>query len=370
MPLASQKKPELLCIGNALIDIFASADEDIFTYFGLQAPVQHLGYEKIEDLLAVLSDLSAGSGGGAANVAKIAALLGLSSGFIGTTGSVLPPGTPEEASSWDKGGKPDQFARLFEDDLRAAGVIPILFRGRAPTGACFILQTPAGEIRVAACPGAALELSEADISEDAVRAAKVVVIDGFLLGREGLVSRILELAEQYGTVVALDVGAADLAEHRAAEIVRYCQDYPLILFMNEEEAASFYRALNRDGTEQSPPEGLDRQEWYTQELFPFFKKLTLNELFPVIVVKLGPRGAIAFAGGAVFREETAPVIPLETTGAGDAFCAAFLAAWIRNKSIAECASLGNRAAREILDVKGTRINKKQLTHLAKMLLPS
>jgi sugar/nucleoside kinase (ribokinase family) len=115
--------------------------------------------------------------------------------------------------------------------------------------------------------------------------------------------------------------------------------------------------------------GPDRQEWYAQEVFPFLKNLTMNELFPIVVVKMGPRGAVAFAGGAVFREETVRVIPLETTGAGDAFCAAFLAAWIRNKSIAECASLGNRAAREILDVKGTGINKKQLTHLAKMLPP-
>jgi sugar/nucleoside kinase (ribokinase family) len=335
----------------------------------LEAPAQHLGYENISGLLGVLSDLSAGSGGGAANVAKIAALLGLSAGFIGTIGSVPPAGTPEKGSSGAGERKPDQFARLFEDDLRAAGVIPILSRGEAPTGVCFILQNPAGEVRVAACPGAALELSEADIGEETVRTAKVVVIDGFLLGRKGLVNRILELAEQYGTVVALDVGAADLAERRAAEIVRYCRDYPLILFMNEEEAASFFLALNRDRTEQSPPEGPDKQEWYAQEVFPFFKKLTLNELFPVIVVKLGPRGAVAFAGGTVFREETVPVIPLETTGAGDAFCAAFLAAWIRNRSISECASLGNRAAREILDVKGTGINKKELAHLAKMLPP-
>jgi sugar/nucleoside kinase (ribokinase family) len=365
MALQNPKTPELLCIGNALVDIFAPADEAILAHFGLQFPVQHLGYERISELLAVLSDLSAASGGGAANVAKIAALLGLSSGFIGTVGSAgTPEGTPREKR------KPDRFAEIFERDLREAGVIPILFRGKAPTGVCFILQTPAGETRIAASPAAALELSAADISEDAIRTAKVVVIDGFLLGRDELVKRILELAERYGTAVALDAGAAVLAERRAAEIARYCRDYPLILFMNEEESLSFYRALNRDAGERPIPEGFEKAEYYTQEVFPFFKNLTMNELFPIIVVKLGPRGAVAFAGGVIFREETVPVIPLETTGAGDAFCAAFLMAWIRNRSIAECAALGNRAAREVLDVKGTGVNKKQLAHLARMLFPS
>ncbi|MDR3139113.1 MAG: adenosine kinase [Treponema sp.] len=366
MAVQNQKTLELLCVGNALVDIFAQADEDILLHFGLTAPAQHLGYEKISDLLAVLSDLSAGSGGGAANVAKIAALLGLNSGFIGTVGSagVQPKKSRKEG---EPGRKPDYFARVFERDLINAGVTPILFQGESPTGVCFILQTPAGETRIGAAPAAALELTAEDIGEEIIRAAKVVVIDGFLLGRQELVQRILELAEQYGTAVALDAGAAELAKNRALEIVRYCQDYPLILFMNEEEALSFYLALNQAGEEQLRQEGPEKHEWYVRNVFPFLKGLTQDELFPVIVVKLGPRGAVAFAGGAMFREETTPIIPLETTGAGDAFCAAFLAAWIRNKSIAECAALGNRAAREILDVKGTQVNKKQFAHLSKLL---
>ncbi|MDR2103093.1 MAG: adenosine kinase [Treponema sp.] len=368
MARQDQKTLELLCIGNALVDIFAPVDEDILRHFGLTAPVQHLGYEKTSDLLAVLSDLSVGSGGGAANVAKIAALLGLNTGFIGTVGS---GSVQTQKGAFRKDGeperKPDYLARIFEEDLIKAGVTPILCQGKAPTGVCFIFQTPTGETRIAAAPAAALELAPADICEEIVRKAKVVVIDGFLLGREKLVQRILELAERYGTAAALDTGAAELAKNRAAEIAGYCRDYPLILFMNEEEALSFYLALNQAAEEDLRREGLEKQEWYTRNVFPFLKNLTRDELFPIIAVKLGPRGAVAFAGGAEFREETVPVIPLETTGAGDAFCAAFLAAWIRNKSIAECAALGNRAAREILDVQGTQVNKKQFAHLSKIL---
>jgi sugar/nucleoside kinase (ribokinase family) len=76
---------------------------------------------------------------------------------------------------------------------------------------------------------------------------------------------------------------------------------------------------------------------------------------------------VVFAGGAIHREETHPIIPVDTTGAGDAFCGAFLSAWIRSKSLSECASLGNRVAREVLNVKGTGIDGKKLKGFAKQL---
>jgi sugar/nucleoside kinase (ribokinase family) len=74
-----------------------------------------------------------------------------------------------------------------------------------------------------------------------------------------------------------------------------------------------------------------------------------------------------FAGGTVHREGTFAIKPRDTTGAGDAFCAAFLAAWIRGKTLGECAALGNKVAREVLTVPGTGINRKKIAALAKPL---
>jgi len=74
------------------------------------------------------------------------------------------------------------------------------------------------------------------------------------------------------------------------------------------------------------------------------------------------------AGGNVYREETFTVAaPNNTVGAGDAFCAAFISAWIRDKSLSECAALGNKVAREILEVPGTRIKSGKLKSFAKIL---
>ena len=359
--MMAENELELLCIGNALVDIFAQGEEHIDVRYGLDEKVQHIPMEQMREILSVLPEFNICSGGGAANVAKIAGLLGIETGFLGALGAT--PGIERETSDSGRTEKSpfDQFGRLFEEQLKEAEVHTTLVQKASPTGICLILKMNDGEVKVAASPSAALELTEHDLDEESIRRAKVVVLDGFMLGRHGLVRRILELAHKYGTVVALDVSSAGLATERAVEIVTYARVYPLIIFMNEDEAVAFYQALSH---KQEPLE-MDRS--LSPELVDLFKNFTSHDIFPILTIKLGIRGAIVFANGNIYREETIPIIPLETTGAGDAFCAAFLAAWIRNKSLSECAALGNKAAREVLDVRGAQADPKILKQLGKQL---
>jgi len=112
----------------------------------------------------------------------------------------------------------------------------------------------------------------------------------------------------------------------------------------------------------------EKEALILRDICPMLKIITDGELFPIIVIKLGGRGAIVVAGGNVYREETFTVAtPKNTVGAGDAFCAAFISAWIRDKSLSECAALGNKVAREILEVPGTHIKSGKLKSFAKIL---
>jgi sugar/nucleoside kinase (ribokinase family) len=345
----SESKLELLCIGNALVDVFARKEGGIDPRFGLTKPVQHVDIETLREITGLLPETQAVSGGGAANVAKIASLLGFKTGFIGAIGSGPEDGT-------------DRFGGVFTGDLAAAGVELFLARKEAPTGVCLILRAGAGKTIVAAAPSASLELSPEDLDEDLIKNARVVMIDGFMLDRKNLVVRALDLANKYGTVAALDVGSTGLAKEQAWEIATYSRLYPLILFMNEAEALTFHRVLSRQ-----EDEGAGGECSLTREISDFFANFTAANLFPVVAVKLGKRGAVVFAGGSVYRAETIPIAAAETTGAGDAFGAAFLGAWIRDKSLSECAALGNKAAREVLDVPGTRLDRKRLKVLIKQL---
>ena len=359
---------ELLCIGNALVDIFAHSEEGLDLQFDLKDGQQHISMDRMRDILSVLPDFTVCSGGGAANVAKIASQLGIKAGFTGALG--VMPGLGKELSGFSK-SESDRFGQLFEEELDRAGVKSILIKKSSPTGICLMLKLPDGRIKIAAAPSAALELSAEDLKEslveDMIRSSQLVVLDGFMLGRVSLVRHVLALADRHGCAVAIDLSSAGLAYERALDIVTYARAYPLIIFMNEDEAYAFYRAICKN--DYKGDNSKNNKAGFNQILAPglinLFKDFTANDIFPVLVVKLGIRGAVVFAGGNIFREETIPVIPLETTGAGDTFCAAFLSAFIRDKSFSECASLGNRAAREVLGVYGSQADIKALKQLEK-----
>jgi len=319
----ASRKIDLLCVGNALVDVFAKADGQFFIRHGLTEPVQHIEIEKLKEIISELSGYKAISGGGAANVAKIAALLGAKVSFTGAIGN-------------------DKFGRLFKRSLAAAGVKLRLSKKPSPTGICLMLRDEAGETRIAASASAAIELSESDICGEELRKARVVLIDGFMLDKSALALNVLRLAGRNGTPAAIDLSSPGIAREYAQEIASLAKQYPLILFMNEAEAEAFC-----DGLKSEMQETL----------------LKNNADFPIIVVKLGKGGAICYSEGKIIRAETQAVTPVDATGAGDAFCAGFLAAWIKNKTTGECAAFGNMTARTVLGAEGSQTDKKALKAL-------
>jgi len=346
---------ELLCIGNAVVDVFASVDAAWLDKQGITAPVQHIAYEDARRILSALGETKGvvfSSGGAAANVAKIAAMLNTGAAFVGCVGA-----------SNDAG---DNLTAIFKDELRSAGVEPILTEGKTGTGMCFVFNC-GEETRIAAAPGASLELTEANLPEDLIAKAGAIVLDGYMLDRRPLVQRILQLAGDCGIPIALDVASVFHIREKTEAILHYSRNYPLIVFMNADESIVFYNTIRKDSDKIEAAGEREKEMLIVQEICPVLKCITEGEIFPVIVIKLGGRGAVVLAGGNIYREETFTIIPRNTVGAGDAFCAAFLTAWIRGKPIGECAAVGNKVARKILEVPGTRVKAEKLKSFAKML---
>lgn len=61
----------------------------------------------------------------------------------------------------------------------------------------------------------------------------------------------------------------------------------------------------------------------------------------MIVMKDGPRGVVACSGGVIERVAALPVIPVDTTGAGDSFDAGFLVAYTHGLPLTTCLRYGN-----------------------------
>jgi sugar/nucleoside kinase (ribokinase family) len=346
------KSFELLCFGNVMVDVFASVDPGWLDGLGITEGVQHIPMELAQRMLGELvlaNDTVMSSGGSAANVAKIAAMLDTESAFIGCLGSA----------------EGDNLAATFKNDLEAAGVVPLLSTGKEKTGLCFAFNC-GDSTRIAASPGAALEFSEADVPEELVSKAEAIVLDGYMLDRRPLVHHIMELASLHGIPIALDAASVFQIKEKTEAILQYSRNYPLIVFMNADEAIVFYDNIRKSRPRIETTEH-EKESLILKEICPVLKCITEGEIFPIIVIKLGGKGAVVLAGGNIYREETFTIIPRNTVGAGDAFCAAFLSAWIRNRSIKECAALGNRVAREILLVPGTSIEKGKLKSFAKQL---
>jgi len=348
----SDNKIELLCIGNAMVDVFAPADSAWLKGLGITEPVQHISQEQAGQ---VLNDLRGGpadnlvfaSGGAVANVAKVASMLNTRAAFAGCVGK-------------------DDLANLFEKELRDADVMPFLTSSEGSTGVCFVFDTD-GETRIAASPSAALEFTEADIREDLIAGVDAVVLDGYMLDRRPLVQGILRLASRHGIPIALDAASVFQIKEKTEAILHYSRNYPLIVFMNADESIVFYNTIRKSSNVEEFTSERDKEAFILKEICPVLKHMTEGDIFPVIVIKLGGRGAIVLAGGNIHRVGTFAIIPRNTVGAGDAFCAAFISAWIRGKPIRECASLGNKVAREVLMVPGTHIKKEKLASFSKLL---
>jgi sugar/nucleoside kinase (ribokinase family) len=344
-------KTELLCIGNPLVDVFIKIDSALAKKYGILAPVQDIDREAAENLMhdpAIhFSRAVKSSGGGAANVAKIAAMMKMNATFSGCVGN-------------------DALAGVFEKELTGAGASVILSKSNEKTGLCFACNVD-GETRFAASPGASLELTEANIGEELISTAEVVVLDGYILDRRPLVQHILRLASKRGIPVALDAASFLQVRRKAEEILHYCRNFPLFIFMNADETITFYNTIRKSRDEEIVSSEKEKELLILRDICPMLKIITDGEIFPIIVVKLGGRGAVVIAGGNVYNEGTFTITPRDTVGAGDAFCAAFISAWIRDKSLSECAALGNKVAREILSVPGTHIKSGKLKSFAKTL---
>lgn len=69
----------------------------------------------------------------------------------------------------------------------------------------------------------------------------------------------------------------------------------------------------------------------------------LSEFVPVVVVKLGPQGAIAKRGKEQFRCAPVKVDVIDPIGAGDSFDAGFITQYIRGADLETCLAKGNLA---------------------------
>lgn len=195
------------------------------------------------------------------------------------------------------------------------------------TGTIVIVVDPEGGRTMFTDRGANLALTLADVPLDELARASVLHLTGYSYFEDGVRATALELdrlARARGTAVSIDPSSVAFLEDVGPERFLAWTSGARFCFPNRDEAAVL------SGT-TDPVEGA---------------ALLTRDYGTVVVTLDGDGAVVADRGSAPVRVPADRVRPLDTTGAGDAFCAGFLASWLRRPDPVAAAEAGARVARD------------------------
>jgi sugar/nucleoside kinase (ribokinase family) len=257
-------------------------------------------------------------GGSAANTAAWLTRVGESTTFIGAIGD-------------------DPAGQSQVESLHRLGV-DVRFRvdHTRPTGTCLVLVAPTGERTMVPDPGANLSLLEHDVPTDEFRPGDHLHVSGYALLRDSRDAGLHAMTEAAAAGMTVSVGAASAAPLELLGAPGFLRMVPegALLFANEKEAAVL---VGRAG---------DAADLATR----------LADSGCESVVTAGS-GDAAWSNGEATASMAAEPLDrpeLDTTGAGDAFAAGFLAARARDAAPEVCLRDGHALAAAACRTTGGR----------------
>jgi sugar/nucleoside kinase (ribokinase family) len=312
------KMKRILGIGNALVDVMTLIDNDnILEKFSLPKGSMQLVDGEISALIKTgTSNFKRNlvSGGSAANTIHGLAMLGVTTGFIGSVGK-------------------DDTGDFFESDMKKAGVKTFLSRRNSVTGTAVALISPGSERTFATHLGAAVELGADDLNPEDFKNFDVLYLEGYLIINKALVERTCRIAKDNNMKIAIDLSSFNVVDAKLTDFKEIIEKYVDIVFANEEEAKSF--------TGMAPLDALN----------------SISALCEVAVIKVGKEGSLIKRGEEVIRIGTIPVQCVDTTGAGDLYASGFLYGYADGLSLEKCGIFGSVLAGHVIEIVGARMDE-------------
>ncbi|MFE5794888.1 carbohydrate kinase family protein [Streptomyces sp. NPDC056503] len=261
----------------------------------------------------------------------------------------LPGGAGANAACWAvRSGRRDvrllarvgaDSAGWHERELAGAGVRPLLVPDpEVPTATVIALVDAAAERTFLTDSGAVLRLCPDDWSPGLLDGVAALHLSGYLFfAPSSRAAALLALrdARAAGIPVSVDPASAGFLAELGPERFLAAVEGASLLLPNTDEARLLTGAPDAEAAARE-----------------------LSRRVPLAVVTLGAAGALVAEAGAVTARVAAPAVPadrrLDSTGAGDAFTGAFLAARLSGADPAEAAGAGCAAGAEAVTVVGGR----------------
>jgi sugar/nucleoside kinase (ribokinase family) len=311
---------DVLCIGNAIVDVIADATDEFLVAEGLTKDSMRLvDADEAKRLYEHMQPAREVSGGCAGNTAAGISALGGRAGFVGQVA-------------------PDQLGEFYIHDLRAAGVeftTPPVDVG-VPTARSMILVTPDGHRTMNTFLGAAQHLAVGVLDEEQIRSSGILYLEGYLWDPETpryAMVRTIEVARQAGRKVAFSLSDLFCVDRHREGFTALIEGRRVdILFANEAEILALAGVPHLDTAVGA-----------------------IATKVETLVVTRGAAGALAVRGGERTDVVAEPVDEVvDTTGAGDLFAAGFLHGYATGKGLEHSLKLGAIAAAEVIQHYGAR----------------
>ena len=318
VPPTGTPRLDILGIGNAIVDVVAPVHEAFLARHAMRKGAMALVDAATAERL--YNDMPAGqesSGGSAANTCAVAAALGARVAFLGRVAD-------------------DQLGRVFRHDIAAAGVhfpTPPLVGG-APTARCLIAVTADGQRTMNTYLGACVAFGPDAVDEALVAAASVTYLEGYLFdppAAQAAFRRAAAAAHAAGREVALTLSDAFCVDRHRAAFRDLVAGHVDILFANEAEITALYETNTfEEAAEQARADVA-------------LAALTRSEA-----------GSLILRGPETVKVAAEPAKVVDTTGAGDAYAAGFLAALTAGRDLATSGRMASIAAAEVISHYGAR----------------
>lgn len=316
----TDRRLDVLAIGNAIVDVIADADDAFLSEQGLDKGSMRLIDEvEAERLYSVMGSGRELSGGSAGNTAAGLAALGCRAGFIGQVAD-------------------DQLGEIYRHDIRSLGVqFDTPARGDVgATARSLILVTPDAQRTMNTFLGAAQMLTSEAVDPAEIASAKILYLEGYLwdpLAPRAAMEAAIEAAREAGTKVAFTLSDSFCISRHRGDFLRLIEEGKLdILFANEAEITELAGEQDFDSAVEQ-----------------------VAAKVPLLVVTRSEKGAVARAGSESASVPAEPIAKLvDTTGAGDLFAAGFLAGQAKELGLEESLRLGAIAAAEVIQHYGAR----------------
>ena len=312
----TQATLDILGIGNAIVDVLSRTEDAFLAERGLnKGGMALIDAEQAQALYQAMGPGVESSGGSVANSCAVAAGLGARVGYLGKVAD-------------------DALGDVFAHDIRAAGVhfpTPRL-EGGAPTARCLVLVTPDAQRTMNTFLGACISFSAADVDMAEVARAQVVYLEGYLFsGAQDAFRAAARAAHAAGRKVALSLSDGFCVDMNRAAFRSFVREETDILFANETEILSLYETDD----------------------FAAAAAQARREV-GVAALTRSEKGSVIVAGEATHEVAAKPTKVVDTTGAGDAYAAGFLAAHARGLSLPEAGRWGSVCAAEVISHFGAR----------------